>query len=283
MLITASQIQWTTNVTKALVASKERGDNSSLRSIKKKQVWAFCHFSSSSLCKYVCVSCSVWVFNITPMMKMEGKKRLTCLVSQVSMLHGYSNTIRGNLPNVLRLKIVALVTVEVHARDVIDRLAKANCNDTSAFDWLCQLRLYWEKVRSEKTPGRRLLLCDSPINVFPAPFCQQDENDCIIRQTNTRFKYGYEYLGNSGRLVITPLTDRSHESNEYSCPATETLSVFLQSTCVFVCVQVLHDPDHSTASPSGGFSKRPSRYRKNGDSEGLGKSSGHVCHRSQLL
>lgn len=102
-----------------------------------------------------------------PMVKLEGKKRF--LVSQVSMLRGYSDTIRGNLSNVLRLKIVALVTVEVHARDVIDRLAKANCNDTSAFEWLCQLRLYWEKVRAEQTPGQCLFLRDSPKTRFLLP------------------------------------------------------------------------------------------------------------------
>lgn len=38
MLITASQIQWTTDVTKALTTNKERDDCSALKSLKKKQV-----------------------------------------------------------------------------------------------------------------------------------------------------------------------------------------------------------------------------------------------------
>uniref|UniRef100_A0A8C4Z8H0 Dynein, axonemal, heavy chain 2 n=1 Tax=Gadus morhua TaxID=8049 RepID=A0A8C4Z8H0_GADMO len=137
MVIAASQIQWTTDVTRTLISGKEKGDKSDLRALKKKQV---------------------------------------------SLLNRYSDAIRGDLSKILRLKIVALVTVEVHARDVLDKLAKMGCCDVSAFDWLCQLRLYWEK----------------------------DVDDCVIRQTNTQFKYGYEYLGNSGRLVITPLTDRCY-------------------------------------------------------------------------
>lgn len=64
------------------------------------------------------------------------------------MLRGYSETIRHNLSKVLRLKIVALVTVEVHARDVIAKLGKAGCCDVNAFEWLCQLRLYWEKAQA---------------------------------------------------------------------------------------------------------------------------------------
>ncbi|XP_061138372.1 dynein axonemal heavy chain 2 [Syngnathus typhle] len=137
MLITASQIQWTTDVTHSLASCKETDDKGPLKTMMKKQV---------------------------------------------SLLRRYSDMIRSNLSKVLRLKIVGLVTVEVHARDVIAKLAKAGCNDVNAFEWLCQLRLYWEK----------------------------DLHNCIIRQTNTHFKYGYEYLGNSGRLVITPLTDRCY-------------------------------------------------------------------------
>lgn len=68
------------------------------------------------------------------------------LLVQISMLNKYSEAIRGNLNRNQRSKVVALVTIEVHARDVIDKLIRTNTNDVTAFEWLMQLRLYWDKV-----------------------------------------------------------------------------------------------------------------------------------------
>ncbi|KAJ1516965.1 Dynein heavy chain 2, axonemal [Coelomomyces lativittatus] len=98
------------------------------------------------------------------------------------MLKKLTDLVRTNLSKVDRKKLIALITTEVHSRDVIEKMAKNEVDSVNAFEWLSQLRFYWEK----------------------------DEDNCIIKQTNTKFKYGYEYLGNSGRLVITPLTDRCY-------------------------------------------------------------------------
>lgn len=81
-------------------------------------------------------------------------------------------------------QVVALITIEVHARDVVDRLVKADCDSPEAFEWLSQLRFYWDRSAHGGNGG------------------------CVVKQVLSVFPYGYEYQGNNGRLVITPLTDR---------------------------------------------------------------------------
>lgn len=66
------------------------------------------------------------------------------------MLNKFSEAIRSNLTKMQRSKIVAVVTIEVHARDIIEKLAKTNVNDVNSFEWLSQLRLYWDKVSQKK-------------------------------------------------------------------------------------------------------------------------------------
>lgn len=39
----------------------------------------------------------------------------------------------------------ALITIEVHSRDVIEKLIKVGCSAATDFEWSSQLRFYWEK------------------------------------------------------------------------------------------------------------------------------------------
>ncbi len=65
---------------------------------------------------------------------------------------------------------------------MVDELASHNINDSNAFEWLSQMRYYWKNA------------------------------DVMVQMITTELMYGYEYLGNSGRLVITPLTDRCYRT-----------------------------------------------------------------------
>ena len=55
----------------------------------------------------------------------EKKPLKTFRKRMVNMLTKFSEAIRSNLTKLQRLKIVALVTIEVHARDVVEKLIKA--------------------------------------------------------------------------------------------------------------------------------------------------------------
>ncbi|NXM42418.1 DYH1 protein, partial [Gymnorhina tibicen] len=88
--------------------------------------------------------------------------------------------VRGRLSKMQRAVLSALIVIEVHAKDVAAKLIEENVTSMNDFEWISQLRYYWTR------------------------------GDLYIRAVNAEFIYGYEYLGNTGRLVITPLTDRCY-------------------------------------------------------------------------
>ena len=73
-------------------------------------------------------------------------------------------------------------------------MAKEKIDDPDSFEWLSQLRYYWEEQ-------------DDDFNRYG-----KDPTNMIVRILNASQMYAYEYLGNSTRLIITPLTDRCYRT-----------------------------------------------------------------------
>ncbi|KAL7445854.1 hypothetical protein ACHAXM_010428 [Skeletonema potamos] len=88
----------------------------------------------------------------------------------------------GELSASDRTKIISLITMDVHSRDVVDRLIAQKTEGPNAFAWQQQLRFEWD----------------------------QPSLDVNVKICDFSCKYFYEWVGNTGRLVITPLTDRCY-------------------------------------------------------------------------
>ncbi|XP_037383628.1 dynein axonemal heavy chain 6 isoform X1 [Talpa occidentalis] len=97
-------------------------------------------------------------------------------------LNSLAALVRGSLPKLHRNIITALITIDVHARDIVTELIQAKVEQVESFDWQRQLRYYWDI----------------------------DLDNCVARMALSQYTYGYEYLGACPRLVITPLTDRCY-------------------------------------------------------------------------
>lgn len=91
--------------------------------------------------------------------------------------------VRGELTRLQRMSLGALITIDVHARDVLDSMVTHNVSSATDFLWISQLRY------------------------AVADWATLDSVALVI-QVDSQFEYGNEYLGNTMRLVITPLTDR---------------------------------------------------------------------------
>ena len=82
--------------------------------------------------------------------------------------------VRQPLKEQERITLKALVVIDVHARDVVQKLIDLQISNIADFEWSSQLRYYWE-----------------------------EKDVLMVKMVTAQIPYAYEYLGNSPRLVIT--------------------------------------------------------------------------------
>ncbi|KAJ0395885.1 hypothetical protein P43SY_002016 [Pythium insidiosum] len=131
-----------------------------------------------------------WTQDVTRAIVTQGSVGLKAYLEVLNrQLDAVVMLVRGRLTKLERTTIGALVVIDVHARDTISHMIAKGVEHELDFEWISQLRYYWiDGVKSAK------------------------EMDLQARIVNARVRYGYEYLGNTMRLVITPLTDRCYRT-----------------------------------------------------------------------
>ena len=69
------------------------------------------------------------------------------LKQQKTQLDGLIGLVLGELTKGDRKKLVTLITIDVHSRDVIGRIVDEKVESGASFQWLSQLRYYWDEKK----------------------------------------------------------------------------------------------------------------------------------------
>jgi len=54
------------------------------------------------------------------------------------------NKVRNKLPKLEHLKVINIITIDVHSRDCVDNFNIKKIAEAESFTWLAQLKFYWE-------------------------------------------------------------------------------------------------------------------------------------------
>ncbi len=131
-----------------------------------------------------------WTAEVMEAMEVNGNEGLGSYGEQmVDRLNSIVDLVRTGPSAQVRNTLEANIVIFVHNKDTVIQLYNMGISMEKEFDWQVQLR-YFIEDNAEK-PG---------------------QEDVFVRITNSHLSYNYEYLGNSSRLVITPLTDRCYRT-----------------------------------------------------------------------
>ncbi|XP_059059125.1 dynein axonemal heavy chain 3 [Achroia grisella] len=131
-------------------------------------IWPGQVVQAGSCVQYTAEAIEAIETNSLPALVERSTKQITGLVYLV----------QGELDPGNRITIEALIVLDVHGRSILEEMANKHVSDITDFNWISQLRYYLR--------GDRI----------------------VCSMITTDVDYGFEYLGNTGRLVATPLTDR---------------------------------------------------------------------------
>lgn len=125
------------------------------------------------------VSCAAWTREVEEAIGanqslQDNYQKCACQIDDIVDL------VRGTLSRGVTITIEALIVLDVHANDINKHLINKNVCRVDDFNWIAQLRYYWHATESAMD----------------------------VNMLSTIVAYGWEYLGNVARLVVTPLTDR---------------------------------------------------------------------------
>lgn len=124
------------------------------------------------------------------LVKLNGEPQkgpLEKVLQQVeNTLNVLADSVLQEQPQLRRKKLEHLINEFVHKRTVTRRLISNGVCSNKAFEWLCEMRFYFDPRQTEVL------------------------KQLTIHMANARFYYGFEYLGVQDRLVQTPLTDRCY-------------------------------------------------------------------------
>lgn len=91
-------------------------------------------------------------------------------------------------PNaIVRITLNNLVVFFLHARDIARRLKVKHVTTVTDFHWLSNLRFYWNT---------------DPIEGL---------GHLTVSMLETKIPYGFEYMGNTQRLIITPTIEKGFQ------------------------------------------------------------------------
>ncbi|XP_067839723.1 dynein axonemal heavy chain 6 [Heptranchias perlo] len=176
---------WLGKVEEAMFSSLRRLCKASIADYQtqSREVWVVCGHPSQVI---LTISQLMWCRDLHHCLEGDDHDHIVSMAefekTNFERLNALAALVRGKLLNLHRSIVTALITTDVHARDIVTELVKEKVDTVNNFEWQRQLRYYWDL----------------------------DTDNCVAMMALSNYTYGYEYLGASPRLVITPLTDRCY-------------------------------------------------------------------------